>query len=543
MRSHVLPLGALGVIGLIYAWPLVSQLTTAIPGGPQDRDVATMVWNVGWVHHVLVSGGNPLRADDVLVPFGADLRLHTYGLLQGLVAAPFVAFLGVVGAYNLVLLATLLLNGGLTYVLVERYAGSRPAAVLAATSLMLAGPVLAQIRVGRPTFASLWIVAAALLALNGMLSQPTLARAIGLGVLLVAALLTDFQIVLFTAIWLTVYATYRVGRDLRQLQLGRVVLAGSLAVAIFLVPFRLVFYPAFGISGLPTPGLDDVQTYSFSYSDYLMPEMIPYAYGHEFLGGIIAAPILFGRSKKPYLVWLVGAVICLVLALGPVLQPTDVSLPFSAVGSWAPLGQFRTPSRLAQPAVLGLTVVLGLAVARLEHRWRGAPLLIAVAVVARLVFAMVHDPFAVQTYPEYTVYQRIAQEPGRFTLLEVPFGVRSGLERIGSGAEVLEYYQAIHEKPVLNAMIARLPTTVFDVYRSHPVLRFLSGEDVTNPTEVLAHDLLDVLEWTNTHYVLLHRSLSTSEQADRWQGFLDAQPRLEHVETEYDLVVYRVRRS
>src|SRR6266849_5391787 len=107
MRLHVLPIGALAVIGLIYVWPLVSQLTTAIPGGPEDRDVATMVWNIGWVHHVLVSGGHPLRSDDVLVPFGADLRLHTYGFLQGLLAAPFVGLLGVVGAYNLVLLATL----------------------------------------------------------------------------------------------------------------------------------------------------------------------------------------------------------------------------------------------------------------------------------------------------------------------------------------------------------------------------------------------------------------------------------------------------
>jgi hypothetical protein len=51
------------------------------------------------------------------------------------------------------------------------------------------------------------------------------------------------------------------------------------------------------------------------------------------------------------------------------------------------------------------------------------------------------------------------EEPDRFTLPEVPVGVRSGLERIGDGAEVLQYYPHVHGS--LNAMAARLPTTIF----------------------------------------------------------------------------------
>src|SRR5689334_11320814 len=152
-RSHLPSLAAVGFVGLIYAWPLATHLTTAIPGGPNDQDVATFVWNIGWVDHALTQGGGLLRSGDVLVPFGADLRLHTYGLLQGVAAVPFVGLLGVVGAYNAILLATLLLNGGLVYILAYRACHSRSASVLGAVSLMLAGPVLTQLRVGRPTFA------------------------------------------------------------------------------------------------------------------------------------------------------------------------------------------------------------------------------------------------------------------------------------------------------------------------------------------------------------------------------------------------------
>ena len=123
MLPHVLAGGALVAVAVAYAWPLVEQLTTAMPGGPSDQDVATMVWNVGWVHQALATDGlsrSLLRTTDVLVPFGADLRLHTYGLLEGLLAAPFVGWLGVVGAFNLVLVATLAANGIATYALVLR---------------------------------------------------------------------------------------------------------------------------------------------------------------------------------------------------------------------------------------------------------------------------------------------------------------------------------------------------------------------------------------------------------------------------------------
>src|SRR4051794_18117426 len=96
---------------MMYARPLVRGLTTTMPGSAGDRDVATFVWNVGWVRHALATPSALLYSADVLAPFGADLRLHTYGLLLGLVVAPLVDVVGVYGAFNLALLASLALNG------------------------------------------------------------------------------------------------------------------------------------------------------------------------------------------------------------------------------------------------------------------------------------------------------------------------------------------------------------------------------------------------------------------------------------------------
>jgi hypothetical protein len=241
--------------------------------------------------------------------------------------------------------------------------------------------------------------------------------------------------------------------------------------------------------------------------------------------------------------WLVGGIVCLVLALGPTLQPTNAPAPFAVLGVWPPLAQFRTPSRLTIPAALGLSVVLGLALAAIFKRARRAWLsagLAAVAILARLVYAQVHDPLAVQTYPDYAAYARIAAEPGRFTLLEVPFGVRSGLGRIGDGGEVLEYYQHIHGKSLLNGMIARLPTSVFESYAARPALQALSGQEVEETAETRS-DLSSVIAWTQARYVLLHRSLLRPDEADNLERLLDSQPDLQRQSTEADLVVYAVR--
>ena len=536
---HLLACGALVGVGLVYGWPLVTQMTTAIPGGPSDQDVATFVWNVGWVEHALThEPASLLRTNDVLVPFGADLRLHTYGLLEGLLAAPFVAWLGVVGAFNLVLLATLIGNGLAAYALVGRESKSPPAALLAAACLLLASPVLAQMRVGRPSFAALWLVAAALVALGSLLEHPRAWKGLALGGLLLAALLSDFQMALYAAIWLAVYAAWH------QRQFGKQhVLPLAVAAIVAGLPFLLIYYPALAradAAGYPRPSLQDMLPYSLRIEDYVNPEVIPYLYGFDLLVGALAALLVRGRAR----LWLVGGIVCLALALGPTLQPTTLPAPFAVFGVSPPLAQFRTPSRLTIPAALGLSVALGLAAAELFRRLpgRGVPLgLASVAVLTRLAYAHVHDPLGVQTYPEYATYARIAAEPGRFTLLEVPFGVRSGLGRIGDGGEVLEYYQHVHGKPLLNGMIARLPSSVFETYAARPSLRLLSGEEPDASVDDTRRDLTSVIAWTHARYVLLHRSLLEPEEADSLERLLDTQPDLQRQSTEADLVVYAVR--
>jgi hypothetical protein len=113
------------------------------------------------------------------------------------------------------------------------------------------------------------------------------------------------------------------------------------------------------------------------------------------------------------------------------------------------------------------------------------------------------------------------------------------LNQIGKGGERLQYYQSIHGRRILNGSLARLPVSLFSFYQSHPVLTFFSG-DMSIDQRELSNDFSEVLGWAEPRYVLVHRSLLTLEQSEQIELFLNAQPQLQRLGFEKDLVIYGV---
>ena len=156
--------------------------------------------------------------------------------------------------------------------------------MVAATCFMLGSPLLDQVRVGRPTFASLWLVAAALLVAGSIVDAPRLWKGALLGLVLFGALLTDFQIALFCGVWLVVYGVARFRRrHLAALAVGGVV---------SLVPFAVIFLPALVAGGYPRPTSADMVEYSFRIWDFLDPTVLPHALGFELAAVAVLAVVL-----------------------------------------------------------------------------------------------------------------------------------------------------------------------------------------------------------------------------------------------------------
>ena len=126
----------------ILTWPLPRHLQTHLLGNPTG-DLGAYVWNL-WIfqHELLRHAHLPFSTEHVLAYSGGDdFSLHNYTPIAGALGAPLIAAIGVVGAFNVVLIALITLSGVGMFVL-ARGLGLGTMAAWCAGALFIASPVL-----------------------------------------------------------------------------------------------------------------------------------------------------------------------------------------------------------------------------------------------------------------------------------------------------------------------------------------------------------------------------------------------------------------
>jgi hypothetical protein len=517
-------------VAVAFTWPRALQLRTVVPGTPREADVATYVWNFWWVRHAIVDlHASPLHTDLVIAPFGADLRLHTLGLLDGLAAIPFERFLGPVGSLNLSILATLALNGLCTFLLARRVLGRAGPALLAGALVEVSPTSGSHMAVGRPFFAAVWVIALVLLFALRLVDGARRRDALGFGAALLAALLTDFQVLLFASLWFAVLASWLLVTRRSAVFDRRVLGLFSAGSLLAVVPFAAVWLPpllAAPAHGFPVPSVADTLPYSMSLTDALSPAIARASFGALPPLLTLAAIALAFRDRTAR-VWLLGGLFFSVLVLGPYLQPTRVPLPFLALHSLPGLDQFRTPYRFAVPASLGLAIAgahaVGVLLARLRRlglRRAAFGVAIALSFADARIQSWPPAPFPGQRYPDPAVYRAIAADAQGGLLLEVPVGFRSGVERFGPDhADTLVFHQIVHGKRLINGMVARLPSGIFGYYRASPALRLLSGEPLPLDPALRA-DFDAKIAALDVFWIVLHRDMVDAATAARVRALI-----------------------
>ena len=124
-RRHLLVLGLYTLLSVLLTWPLVLHLTTHIPGVPQWAfDESTFVWNIWYFKQALIDGlQSPLHSELIWYPLGIDLILYTYNFYHVLAAMPLALATSLPLANNLTLLASTVLSGYGTWLLVSYLLG------------------------------------------------------------------------------------------------------------------------------------------------------------------------------------------------------------------------------------------------------------------------------------------------------------------------------------------------------------------------------------------------------------------------------------
>jgi len=122
-------------------WPLPRHFRTHLLGDTSG-DIGIYVWNLWIFRHELVDHGHlPFSTDHVFAfTGGLDFALHNYTPLAGLLGVPLTGWFGIVGAFNLILLAFIALSGFGVFVLSRRLRLGRMAAWCAG-AMFIASPV------------------------------------------------------------------------------------------------------------------------------------------------------------------------------------------------------------------------------------------------------------------------------------------------------------------------------------------------------------------------------------------------------------------
>jgi hypothetical protein len=232
------------------------------------------------------------------------------------------------------------------------------------------------------------------------------------------------------------------------------------------------------------------------------------------------------RANRQVRFWLFVALATWVLSLGPELQffgkskvpllGVTVPLPYALLYKLPLLSIARTPSRLTVLTMLAMSVLASFALTALlagagrarqpevSNRFARRHVAVALGLPLLILFEFLAIPFP--TVPpgwDVGIYQKIAAEPGRFALLELPL------------RPVSDYmaYQTIHGKPIIGGFLARQPP--YPLIEQTPVLTYLL--DTTSPSDPLESRIangkgVQSLRDMGVKYVIIHWWLLTPDQ-------------------------------
>jgi hypothetical protein len=558
-----------GAIALLALDALVANFTTAMPGvvklqasneiQPAEFDI--FLWNLWWVRHAIFDlHVSPLYTNYVVYPFVLPLAGHTLALLWGLLSAPFQTIFGLIPTFNGIIILSFVLAAVAMYAFVRKHVQRASVALLAGLIFAFTPAMIQRASVGHLDKISIFWLPLCLLFWDKVIETRRWTWAVITGLCLYLSWLTDFQQTMWTLLLLIPYAIFRTqmntnATDKIQPAFLRVdqrpivlILITGLAFAIPALFAPLPQLLEANRLNYPPARLEDAAYFAFPVQnlftrsgsgDFTIGLLLP-------LLALISIPFIRRDGERWF--WLIVAVACFILALGPYVEIGGARLELPYALLHRVLGnQYRTPMRFMTPAVLAATMLVCLTLDRTVLRWKW--LIDRVwaqrVVVAGLVLLFIWDydllkPFPITVMPDYQAYRSIARESGDFTVLELPIGVRTGFASVGRG-ETLQYYAPFHQHPTPTGYLSRLPNEVLDYFYSDPLLGALTlSRGLPSQAEVDAQLSQLIRDW-NIGYVVLHRELLEDGRKKSFGDLLNRQPLLEKAGEEGPLVIYKAR--
>jgi hypothetical protein len=184
------------------------------------------------------------------------------------------------------------------------------------------------------------------------------------------------------------------------------------------------------------------------------------------------------------------------LAVGPFLRIGGVNTllptPWTFVRYLPVIGEARMPGRISIVVMLAAGVLFASALAAWTRRYPAARRRILGGVAIALVCELWSAPRPLYgtTIPE--VFHVIAADPRPVSVLDLPLGLKDGLQTTGAINPATMYWQTLHGKPILGGYLSRISDVTRDRYEAMPVphalLTLSEGRPISEADSARARD-------------------------------------------------------
>lgn len=493
---------------LFMTFPLVLNLTTHIPGISEDGPIH--VWHLWWLKHSLFNlKSNPIVTNYVFWPQTVNTIFDCHTFTNALISLPLQPIFGLVLTSNLIIIASLTLSAIGTYLLTRYVLRDKMAAFVAGIIFAFSPYIFAHLLDGHTNLITTWPIPFYVLFLLRVLQNLRWKDAAVAGVFLGLLSLNDYTYTAFSLILTGLILLYNLLTGWRGLVNFRTISRLGLMFAVWLAIFSPLAIPALKtFFGGFQPGVPLwVQNfYGADISWFLKPSPL-----HPFLGkfspipklGIIESTVTLGWSviflslvgtfltliskQRRLKLWVFLAVVLFLLALGPSLHVNGVSewwfgefrvmipLPYILLHAVPFIGGTQEPVRMTSVLMLPLAVLAAFALKSLTSRFSRFGKIVAVEIASALViFEFLAIPFPLNDMKVPEVYFEIAKDKSDFAVMNLPLGWNNNDEALGQTVlGNLQYYQVVHQHPILRGTVSRLPNENFDFYRKQPGMEFL----------------------------------------------------------------------
>ena len=470
-------------------------------------DIWAHLWNLWWVKHQLLALENPFRTELLFYPQGSDLYMHTLSPVNGIISMPMQLLTGnILLSWNVTSLLFFTASGVGAYALAYHVCRDGWAALAGGVIFAFSPFVMTHIH-GHFNIATTWPIP--LFVLCVLLFQDTRqSRYAVLGGVLAAIMTWNWlEFAIDSGMFLVLFALFWVCVHLRRGERDKAVglVRGVVLLGLVWLPLSLpILIPSMyevasgdiemrgGLSptseyysadllGFVTPSpLWGPGEFSNCDCGGIYPTVIGGVEGTVFLGILplilsALALLFYWRTDRRLHVLFWGGVFGFftVMALGPFLYidgnktwdigPLDfsVTLPYRFFQHIPIIGLRRVPARMVIYSLLSLAVLAPLGVTALRQmlggRWKYAGQALGLVAFALVLLEFWNPPVSLATFHVPSIYKTIGDEPGDFTLLELPVGRITSTTQRGDilGGGMSDYSQITHGKASVGGYISR----------------------------------------------------------------------------------------